>query len=97
MKKIIDKIMDVWYDYPAGTAIIIYIISAILALGFVFGIVCLQAWLIMLLWNWVVVNLFGAPVLGFWVAFGLRCLCFLLFKGINIFTKKKVNKNKIGG
>jgi hypothetical protein len=41
----------------------------------------------MLLWNWIAVDLFGAPVLGFWMAFGLRWLCSLLFK-----SKVTVNK-----
>ena len=41
----------------------------------------LQAWLVMLLWNWIAVSLFGAPIIGFWVAFGLNWLCSLLFKG----------------
>ena len=89
MKKAMNKIVDVWNDYPAGMAIAIYVVAIVLALGWVFGVMCLQAWLVMLLWNWVAVELFGAPVLGFWVAFGLRWLCSLLFKGAGISTKSK--------
>jgi hypothetical protein len=53
-----------------------------------FGVMCLNAWLVMLLWNWVAVGLFGAPVLGFWLAFGLSCLCSLLFKSKVTINKK---------
>lgn len=35
--------------------------------------------LVMLLWNWVAVELFSVPVIGFWQAFGLQWLCRLLF------------------
>lgn len=59
----------------------------ICAIALTFGVMCLQAWLVMLLWNWIAVGLFGAPVLSFWVAFGLSWLCSLLFK-----SKLTVNK-----
>ena len=32
------------------------------------------AWIFMLLWNWIAVGLFSAPVLTFWYAFGLCAL-----------------------
>ena len=66
-------------------AVIAFIIGY---LAWMFGMMCFQSWLVMLLWNWVAVDLFGAPVLTFWVAFGLRWLCSLLFKA-NITTPKK--------
>jgi hypothetical protein len=49
------------------------------AIAWVFGVMCLQAWLVMLLWNWIAVDLFGAPVIGYWTAFGLQWLCHILF------------------
>lgn len=84
---IVKKIVNVWEEYSVGLAILAIIGIAIGAIAWTFGIMCLQAWLVMLLWNWVVVELFGAPVLGFWMAFGLSWLCALLFK-----TKVNVNK-----
>lgn len=30
--------------------------------------------ILMLLWNWVIVGLFSAPEISFWVAFGILCL-----------------------
>ena len=78
-----NKIYDVWNDsYEAWgvvAAIFMTFLAIVFAVGVCFGIMCLQAWLVMLLWNWVAVALFNAPVLTFWVAFGLRMLCSLLF------------------
>lgn len=39
------------------------------------------AWLVMLLWNWVVVAIFGLPKLSFWLAWGLTILNGLIFGG----------------
>ena len=86
-KTIVKKLMDIWEDYPAGLAILATIAVVIFAIAWTFGLMCLQSWIVMLLWNWVAVGLFGAPVLSFWVAFGLRWLCSLLFK-----SKLTVNK-----
>jgi hypothetical protein len=79
---VVEKIVDAWEEYSVGTAILAIIGIVIGAIAWCFGLMCLQAWLVMLLWNWVAVDLFGAPVLGFWMAFGLRWLCSLLFKSV---------------
>ena len=79
-KTIIEKIVDAWEEYSVGVAILAIIGIVIGALALSFGLMCFQAWLVMLLWNWIAVELFGLPVLGFWMAFGLRWLCSLLFK-----------------
>lgn len=85
---IIEKIVEIWEDYSVGVAIFIIIGIVICAFAWCFGIMCLKAWFIMLLWNWIAVGLFGVPVLGFWMAFGLRLLCSLLFKDIITIEKK---------
>lgn len=84
---VVEKIVDVWDDYSVGVAILATVSIVIGAIALTFGVMCLQAWLVMLLWNWIAVGLFGAPALSFWVAFGLRWLCSLLFK-----SKLTVNK-----
>jgi hypothetical protein len=84
---IIEKIANAWEDYSTGVAVLAIIGIVIGALAWAFGMMCLQAWVVMLLWNWVAVSLFGAPALGFWMAFGLSWLCSLLFK-----SKVTVNK-----
>ena len=86
-KTIVKKLMGIWEDYPTGLAILAIIAVVICAIAWTFGLMCLQSWIVMLLWNWVAVGLFGAPALSFWVAFGLRSLCSLLFK-----SKLTVNK-----
>ena len=73
-------------DY-SGIAIFITII---LVLGLIFGALCLDAWVVMLLWNWVVPILWiDAPILTFWTSMGLNVLCTLLFKGIRYTGNKK--------
>ena len=86
-RTILKKIMAIWDSYPTGLAILAIIAVVIFAIAWTFGLMCLQSWIVMLLWNWVAVGLFGAPALSFWVAFGLRWLCSLLFK-----SKLTVNK-----
>lgn len=56
-----------------GCGTIFLICLGILALCF------LGPALVMLLWNWIAVGLFNAPVIGYWTAFGLQWLCHLLF------------------
>ena len=86
-ERVVEKIVDAWEEYSVGVAIFAIIGIVIGAFALSFGMMCLQAWLVMLLWNWIAVELFGAPALGFWMAFGLRWLCSLLFK-----SKVTVNK-----
>ena len=76
-----ERIMNILEEHTIGVAVLIIVGCVILALAVAFGVMCLQAWLVMLLWNWVAVGVFGAPVLKFWLAFGLVWLCSLLFKG----------------
>ena len=83
----IKGIMQVWDNYEGFFAVIAVIAFIIGFVGVTFGLWCLQAWLVMLLWNWVIVSLLGAPVLTFWLSFGLVWLCHLLFK-----SNVKVNK-----
>ena len=58
---------------------------AILAIFFaVWG---LETWVVMALWNWLAVSLFGAPEITFWMTAGLMLLINLLTGGIKISTK----------
>lgn len=69
-------------------ACIVCLFVIALGLGFGFGFLCLKAWLVMLLWNWVMVGLFSLPVLGFWYAVGISLLISLLFKSFKISTEE---------
>lgn len=55
------------------------IICTLGVLALVFGLWCLRAWLVMVLWNWVAVTLFNAPTLTFWLSFAICWLTHLLF------------------
>ena len=62
-----------------------YVLACIFILAFAFGIWCLGAWFVMLLWNAVICGLWVvAPALTFWKAFGLILLVRLLFGGFRI-------------
>ena len=57
-----------------------WLLAIVLILALVFGLLCLEAWFVMLLWNAVIPLLWAtAPELSFWVAMGLMLLCHLLF------------------
>lgn len=60
-------------DDGAGCLVTTLCIIGIIALCF------LGPAITMWLWNWVAVDLFGAPAIGYWTAFGLQWLCHLLF------------------
>lgn len=77
-----EKIVEVWNEYDGFLAVLAVIGFIVGFLGVAFGLWCLQAWLVMLLWNWVAVSLFNLPVLTFWLSFGLVWLFHLLTKGL---------------
>ena len=84
-----------WYDYdtPLWAVIVGWAIAIIIALGVIFGVLCLESWLIMLLWNATLpAVLSGVTVIGFWQSVGINLLTILLFgrvgKIIAAFIKK---------
>lgn len=64
--------------------------SIISTIAAILTILLLKPLLIMWLWNWVAVAVFGLPHITFWAAFGLNWLISLLAQGINL--KGKSNK-----
>lgn len=78
--KYFNAVTKAWEVNSPIVAILIIISATLLGLGIVFGFLCLRAWIVMLLWNWIAVSLFNAPVLNFWLALGLSLLCNMLFK-----------------
>ena len=61
-----------------------------IARGLLFGIgglafaallALIMGWVLMLLWNWLMPDIFGLPLIGYWQAWGLILLSHLLFKG----------------
>ena len=91
MNRTVKKLAEAWEDNSVGVAICLSIGIIIGALAIAFCVMCFYSWLVMLLWNWVAVELFGLPTISFWMAFGLRWLCGLLFKSNT--TVEKTSKN----
>ena len=80
----INKIAEIWNKHEGAFALLIFIASVVGVLGVYFGLLCLKAWLVMLLWNWVAVSLWGVPVLTFWLSVGLVCLLHVLLGLVKI-------------
>lgn len=81
------------YDTPLWATIVGWLIAIVIALGVIFGVLCLESWLIMLLWNATLpVVLSGVTAIGFWQSVCINLLVILLFGGvgkvITAFTKK---------
>ena len=71
------------YDEPAWINIVSWTVAIILVFGVIFGLLCLESWLIMLLWNATLpVVLSGVTAIGFWQSVCINLLITLLFGGI---------------
>ena len=66
-----------WEDRSLPQKILIGIGFAILGIGLAF----LFGWVVMLLWNWLMPDIFGLKRVTYWQAWGLLILCTILFKG----------------
>lgn len=85
MKDWLDEIFD--NSFALGCLVAVLVI--ILALGVAFGALCLEGWVLMLLWNAILVPLFGFGILEFWWAVGIILICNILFKSTTTITKNK--------
>lgn len=73
MKNFLNSIYE---DYGCAA----YVLICILVLALAFGLFCLNAWLVMLLWNAVVCAIWvAAPAITFWQSFGLILMVRLAF------------------
>ncbi len=70
------------FENGTGWGIFATVLVVIICLAFCFGVLCLEGWIVMLLWNAVIVTIFGAPTLSFWLSVGILLLCNILFKSI---------------
>lgn len=72
---------SVYEDYGCA----VYVLACILVLALAFGLFCLNAWLVMLLWNAVVCAIWVAlPFITFWQSFGLVLIVRLIFGGFRV-------------
>ena len=71
------------YDTPLWATIVGWLIAIVIALGVIFGVLCLESWLIMLLWNATLPVVFsGVAAIGFWQSVCINLLVILLFGGV---------------
>jgi hypothetical protein len=59
---------------PLKIVIVLAMFAAFVAFTFLFGLI------VMLLWNWVMPDIFGLPRVDYWHAWGLLLLTHILFK-----------------
>ena len=82
------------YDTPLWVTIVGWVIGIIIALGVIFGVLCLESWLIMLLWNATLpVVLSGVTAIGFWQSVCINLLVILLFGGVGKIISACVSKD----
>lgn len=71
------------YDTPLWATILGWVIGIILAIGVAFGLLCLEGWLVMLLWNATLPVVFsGVTAIGFWQSVCINLLATILFGGV---------------
>jgi hypothetical protein len=69
-----------WEERTIPQKVLIVLGFAVLGIGLVF----LFGWILMLLWNWLMPEIFGLTRLTYWQAWGVLILSWILFKGIKI-------------
>lgn len=75
-----NKLLTKPTDMSWGVYVLAFTLALILVLGLCFGLMCLEALFVMLLWNAIVPSiLIIATPISFWGAMGLSVLCSLLF------------------
>ena len=77
-----------WFEWD-DMGCIALIGAIVLILAIVVGIFFLESWLIMLLWNAVIVTVMEWNAISFWLACGLNLLSYLLFGSIVKISSKK--------
>ena len=81
MSELFDRVRMVSNGFIAFV-VCLFVIALGLALAF--GLLCFKGWLIMLLWNWVMVSVFSLPTINLWIAVGISLLVSLLSKSFKI-------------
>lgn len=64
---------NAWSSHDDGCGVIIFCVALLI------GLLFLGPAITMWLWNWIAVELFALPYIGYWQAFGLQWLCNSLF------------------
>jgi hypothetical protein len=78
-----------WTDRSVPQKVLIVIGFALLGAGMLF----LFGWVVMLLWNWLMPEIFGLKRITYWQGWGLLALCTILFKGMGSSNPGSSGKN----
>ena len=84
-----DNVYEIYARMGCVLGTLIMLLIIVIGLAIVFGVFCFEGWIFLLLWNWIAVGCFSAPVLGYWVCVGI--VFGLNFIGRLIFGRTKVN------
>lgn len=75
-----DSDMELWWEERSlAQKILLGIGLGVL----IVGLLALFGWVVMLLWNWLMPEIFGLPRLSYWQSWGLLLLSCILFKDID--------------
>lgn len=78
--------VDAWWEDRSLPEKILWGIGfVILGIGFL----ALCGWVVMLLWNWLIPDIFGLKPLNYWQAWGLLILSSILFKNCGSFQERR--------
>jgi hypothetical protein len=68
-------------DEKGHFSVLAILLMVVGGLALAAGIAFLFGWILMLLWNWLMPEIFGVKTIGYWQAWGLFILASILFKG----------------
>jgi hypothetical protein len=76
LRRIAMSEMDAWWEErKTGEKVVLVILFALGGIGLLF----LFGWIVMLLWNWLMPEIFGLKSVSYWQAWGLLLLSCILF------------------
>ena len=76
------------YSYPSNDHGCLYYVALLLiAIAVACAVLALEGWLLMMLWNAVIVPWLGWSALTFWWSVGIITICNLLFGGVRVNCK----------
>lgn len=81
--------MREWIKGAFNSNFVLGCFITILVLALVFGLLCFKGWILMLLWNAILIPLFSFGALKFWWAVGIILICNIVFKSTITITKNK--------
>ena len=91
-KNELEKLLKKLDGKRTAAEVIGVIVGVIIVLGIAFGLLCLEAWIAMMLWNWFFVDVLDLTQLymaNIWYMWGVKILCGILFKNRNYNSNKK--------